>query len=80
MTLTVTYWNKGAETVFGYKADEVMGKNARDLFRNKVDHAYGEAIIAQTEAAGHWDGEVKYKRKNGDYAVCKVSLAGVKDA
>lgn len=33
----ITYWNKGAERITGYKADEVVGKSCKDNLLNHVN-------------------------------------------
>ncbi len=54
----VRYWNSGCEKIFGFKADEVMGRNL-------------DVIIPEKHRQRHWDGfyqvaesgETKYRDK-----------------
>ena len=60
----ITYWNKGAETLYGWRAEEVLGNlygagiegGARDAL---------EAANAQVLAEGEWRGQLHQKRKDG---------------
>lgn len=42
----ITYWNKAAETISGYKAEEVIGKSCRDGILN---HALGGHVICDLQ-------------------------------
>jgi len=53
----VIYWNAGAELLYGWRADEAMGRNAEEMF----DASVLEAARAAREAAfanGEWHGEL----------------------
>jgi PAS domain S-box-containing protein len=39
---TLTYWNKGAETLLGFKRQDVLGKNLWDIFPDAVDTIFHE--------------------------------------
>jgi rsbT co-antagonist protein RsbR len=60
----VTYWNRGAERVYGYTRDEAMGKNPRDLLKTTfpTDIEEIERIFMDI---GHWEGELLHKRRDG---------------
>ncbi len=61
----ITYWNRGAERVYGWTADEVRGVRANALFYAEQDHpAAAEALRAVTER-GEWSGELRQKTKSG---------------
>ena len=38
---TITYWNKGAERITGYKKDEVLGRSCQD---NLLSHCTAEGV------------------------------------
>src|SRR5215213_2412653 len=53
----ILFWNKGAEKIYGWSADEAVGKNAGSLIfteRSKQFDAAREAIIEN----GEWKGEL----------------------
>ncbi len=53
---TIRYWNRSAERLYGWSADEAVGRSAMELLR--MDEA---AFIAETEAVlehGEWVGEM----------------------
>ncbi|MEO7934157.1 MAG: PAS domain S-box protein [Chthoniobacterales bacterium] len=59
----ITYWNKSAERVFGWTAEEALGRKAPELlYENPV--IYHEAFDA-TLLDGDWVGEVRKLTKTG---------------
>jgi len=61
----ITYWNKFAETMYQWTADEVIGKNISETIipENKIRVA--PKIIAKIKANGFFEGELLVKRKDG---------------
>jgi two-component system, cell cycle sensor histidine kinase and response regulator CckA len=53
---TIIYWNKGAELMYGWKAEEAIGKDARDLLFELVPPEFEEAQ-QEVETKGRWRGE-----------------------
>lgn len=78
----VSYWNKAAETMFGYKAEEVVG---RDVHRLLAPPDYTEAIEQGFEAwkqtgGGHAVGktrELLALKKDGSTFPVELSLSSV---
>ncbi|CAB3809136.1 Adaptive-response sensory-kinase SasA [Paraburkholderia ultramafica] len=60
----ITYWNRGAETLFGWKKDEALGKMSRSLLRSRYPVAFDEIKRTVLEI-GYWEGEVVHTAKNG---------------
>lgn len=59
----ILFWNKGAERLFGWKAEEVLGKNANQLlYRDLPDHYVIQKTLLET---GEWQGELHKVVKNG---------------
>jgi len=46
---TIIFWNKGAQTIFGYRAEEILGKNLTLLMPERYRQAYW-AALQSTEA------------------------------
>src|ERR1043165_7241221 len=60
----ILFWNKGAEKIYGWTAEEVVGRNATDvLFKDHSEpfDAARQAIIQN----GEWQGEMHQPRRDG---------------
>jgi PAS domain S-box-containing protein len=53
----ITYWNRGAEKLFGWKKEDAVGKEVRLLLKT-VYPAPLEEIVEESRRAGHWEGEL----------------------
>jgi PAS domain S-box-containing protein len=61
---TISFWNKGAERLFGWKAEEAIGKNASTLLYKEPLPFYQE-IQARLMENGEWQGELHKVTKDG---------------
>jgi two-component system cell cycle sensor histidine kinase/response regulator CckA len=60
----VLYWNKSAERISGWSANEALGKDICELlYKDNLSH-YGAAMGALTEK-GEWVGELRQRTKDG---------------
>lgn len=60
----ITYWNRGAERIYGWTKEEVLGQVAHDLLKTKSLQSF-EEIRTQFLIEGHWEGELVQTRHNG---------------
>ena len=60
----VIYWNKSAERLTGYSADDVMGKTA-DALLYGTDEAKLKAVHRAVRERGEWQGELHQKTRDG---------------
>jgi len=76
----VTYWNRSAERVYGWTADEVRGRAITELFY--ADGDAGEAELAYDTAvrAGEWTGELRPVNKSGRAVIVESRFTLVRDA
>ncbi|MES2018555.1 MAG: EAL domain-containing protein [Pseudomonadota bacterium] len=70
----ITSWNKGAERLFGYSAQEAMGQSILFLYVDE-DPAFHDAFLEQ----GGQVMEVRRRKKSGDVFWASMSLAPLKD-
>ena len=60
----IIFWNKGAETLFGWQATEACGKNANELLFDEPSPEL-EAALLQVISKGKWQGELTKLTKMG---------------
>lgn len=60
----ITYWNRGAERLYGWSAAEAIGRNADDLLQTRfpTDLALINAGLLES---GRWEGEVTQTKRDG---------------
>ncbi|SDE01761.1 PAS domain S-box-containing protein/diguanylate cyclase (GGDEF) domain-containing protein [Massilia sp. PDC64] len=72
----ITYWNQGAERLFGWTAAEVIGKTKGELLmlgNEDLEHTYRQLL-----AKGEWRGEVAKRRKDGREVMVESHLTLVR--
>jgi len=61
---TLTYWNCGAELLYGWTKAEAIGKHSHTLFQTRFPQDLKE-IDEQLMRTGSWSGELIHKTKDG---------------
>jgi PAS domain S-box-containing protein len=74
----ILFWNKGAEHVYGWTAEEAVGKKALDLMLNEHSKQFEEARQAVVRN-GKWKGEVYQKRRDGAEIIVESRWTLVRD-
>jgi PAS domain S-box-containing protein len=64
MNDVITYWNRGARELYGWRAEEAIGKSSHELLRTTFP-APLDALREEVLRAGRWDGELKHTRADG---------------
>lgn len=59
----ITYWNKGAERIYGWSLEELRGQIHVDPIYG--DPAIFDGIMATIRRDGEWNGRVQQRRKDG---------------
>src|SRR5215510_9840526 len=74
----VLFWNKGAEHIYGWTADEVIGRDVRELIF-KQPSAQFEIARKTVIETGEWIGEMHQTRRNGADIVIESHWTLVRD-
>ncbi|MHC4416143.1 MAG: PAS domain S-box protein [Planctomycetota bacterium] len=74
----VTYWGKGAEVLYGYAAEEVLGKSVMFIVRPEEEHEE-RARMHQALDTGSWKGQYRQQCKDGSSFWADTVLSLVTD-
>jgi two-component system, cell cycle sensor histidine kinase and response regulator CckA len=75
----IILWSQGAERLYGWYADEAMGKNAHHLLK-KGAQAELEAAFTTTLNQGFWQGELTQRTKADDEILVASRWTLIRDA
>jgi two-component system cell cycle sensor histidine kinase/response regulator CckA len=74
----ILFWNKGAEHIYGWTAEEAVGKNAKDLMFKEHSKQF-DAARQEVLKNGEWKGEVHQIRSDGADIVVESRWTLVRD-
>lgn len=74
----IVYWNKGAEKMYGWTSDEIIGKSNAVLFRQSDDPSYINASDI-TLKTGEWSGELKKITKHAKEIIVQSRWNTIRD-
>jgi PAS domain S-box-containing protein len=79
MNERITFWNRGAEVLYGYSAQQAIGQPIHSMTQSNspVPHAQ---IRAELLRSGRWDGEITRVRHDGSEIVIASRAALLRDA
>ncbi|HEV3482598.1 MAG TPA: PAS domain S-box protein [Candidatus Acidoferrales bacterium] len=60
----IVFWNRGAERLYGWRADEVRGKIARTILQKRFPQPLAQ-IEAEVSERGSWEGELIHRSRIG---------------
>jgi PAS domain S-box-containing protein len=64
----ISYWNRGAEELYGWRAEEVVGKRSHQLLQTDFPIPIQE-VRAELLRTGRWEGELRKTRVDGSRVV-----------
>lgn len=65
LNLRIVSWNEAAHEIYGWEAEEAIGKPSIEVFQTEFANIKREELFATVRDTGKWQGEVKQSRKNG---------------
>jgi two-component system cell cycle sensor histidine kinase/response regulator CckA len=60
----ISFWNRGAEALYGWTADEAIGRNKYEFLKTEFSHPL-ETMEATLLQLGFWEGEAIHHRRDG---------------
>jgi two-component system CheB/CheR fusion protein len=61
---SITFWNRGAERMYGYPREEAIGRVSHKLLNTQTDGGIGQAL-ASLARNGVWEGELQHTSRDG---------------
>lgn len=74
---TVHYWNRAAEKLYGWTAEEALGENIRNLAVPELALDVAEDIMAAVADGRSWSGGFLVRRKDGSMFPALVTDSGI---
>ena len=74
----ITYWNKGAERLYGWTAEEAVGRMMTEI-KDQNSEAFHQAC-EKVMQAGKWDGELNQVGKEGRKLIVEARWTLLRDA
>jgi PAS domain S-box-containing protein len=69
----VIYWNRFAENLYGWKAEEALGRNILELTPSDDSRLHAESVMEELRSGRTWTGEIVLKRRDGTTFPAHVS-------
>ena len=76
----IQVWNNAAETIYGWKAQEAMGKLFHDMIKPEYRYQRREEVVEKMEQAGTWSGEIVHNSRDGRQISVQSTITILKDA
>ena len=80
MQQNIQSWNKSAESLYGWKEQEVLGRSSKDILDTNFLGIMREAVTNQIMEQGSWSGEALQLHRDGTRIPVQSSVALYKDS
>src|SRR6516164_6542083 len=74
----IEFWNAGAEQLYGYAADEAIGRSSHVLLQTRLPITI-EELRAQLSRDAYWSGELRHVCKDGREVVVDSRMQVIAD-
>ena len=76
----ITFWNHAAEEIYGWRADEVLGRSSGEVLRPEYSERTRKEILDTIMRTGRWSGEAVHMCKDGTKVDIETNAMTLKDA
>jgi PAS domain S-box-containing protein len=76
---TITFWNAGAERLYGYTKEEALGQKINILLKAKNSKSFN-GVITQLKQGKNWTGEITNYAKNNNKVIVQSYWSATLDA
>jgi len=78
--LNITLWNRAAEQMYGWKAEEVIGKRLTDVVQTNLIGEKRNLIVGNTIESRYVSGEVIHHKRDGNAIFVEFNISVVRDS
>jgi len=75
----ILYWNKGAERLYGWTADEAKGRKTFEFLYPQEHLAQAEEALREVVEKGEWRGELHQQTKDGKKVIVEARWTLIRD-
>lgn len=75
--MIVTFWNRGAELIYGYSKQEAIGMHLNDILSSEKSQHQMYSIISMLNDGIEWRGDIVFKNKTNELIYCMSSLVSI---
>ena len=79
MNFQIVSWNKAAEELSGYKAEEIIGRKITDILRLEFQNTSLSGLVEILNKNDAWSGELQVKNKFGKHIVLLITKTSLID-
>lgn len=72
---TISYWNEGAERLYGWRKEEALGRSSHDLL-----HTEFPVSLDAIKNMDHWEGELRHSKRDGTRIVVASRWTTLRDS
>jgi PAS domain S-box-containing protein len=65
----IVFWNQGAERIYGWERQEVLGKNPKDIFYDSTSHEQEIIALKTVVTSGSWEGELRKRTQSNQLII-----------
>ena len=76
----ILFWNQGAERIYGWENQEVLGKNIKDIFYKSISYKQEIVALKAVCKSGYWEGELRKQTKSKEEIIVQSRWTLMLDA